>query len=116
MSSYKDKHSIEERKSEASRIRIKYPERIPVIVEKGKNCTLNDINKQKYLVPENITLGQFIYIIRKKTNMNANDGLYIFINNRVLGTVSSLMAEIYNNHKDDDEFLYITYHNENTFG
>ena len=46
MSSYKDKHSIEERKSEASRIRIKYPERIPVIVEKGKNCTLNAINKQ----------------------------------------------------------------------
>ena len=44
MSSYKDKHSIEERKSEASRIRIKYPERIPVIVEKGKNCTLNDIS------------------------------------------------------------------------
>ena len=116
MNNYKSKHSIEDRKSEAQRIRCKYPNRIPIIVTKGDNCKLTDIDKAKYLVPIDITLGQFIFIIRKKIKLNHNEALYMFIDSRVLGTVSSLMVDIYNNHKDDDGFLYITYHSENTFG
>ena len=116
MNNYKSKHTLEERKIESQRIRSKYPNRIPIIVTKGETCTLNDIDKNKYLVPIDITLGQFIFIIRKKIELNQNEGLYLFINNNVLGSVSSLMIDIYKNHKDEDGFLYITYQNENTFG
>ena len=116
MNNYKKNHSVEERKTEAQRIRSKYPNRIPVIVEKGEKCILNDIDKQKYLVPTDITLGQFIFIIRKKVKLGSEQGLYLFIGNNVLGSPSTLMKQIYENHKDKDDFLYITYHSENTFG
>ena len=116
MNNYKDNHSFEERKTEAQRIRCKYPNRIPVIVNRGKDCKLDDIDKKKYLVPTDITLGQFIFIIRKKIKLSAEEGLYLFINNDVLGTPSTVMSEVYNNYKDEDDFLYITYHSENTFG
>jgi hypothetical protein len=38
----------EKRKSEAARIRQKYPDRIPVICEKANGSDVPDIDKQKY--------------------------------------------------------------------
>ena len=116
MNIFKTKYSVEERQIEANRIRIKYPNRLPVIVTRGDKCTLNKIDKHKYLVPSDITLGQFIYVIRKRIKLGSEEGLYLFINNSILGTVSSLMADVYNNYKNIDNYLYISYHNENTFG
>jgi len=47
---------------ESQRIREKYPERIPVIVGRATGCSLNDIDKKKYLVPCDITIDGFLYI------------------------------------------------------
>jgi GABA(A) receptor-associated protein len=41
----------EKRKSEAERIRTKYPDRVPVICEKTDLSDSPDIDKKKYLVP-----------------------------------------------------------------
>ena len=35
-----------------------------VIVEKSPKARVNDVDKKKYLVPADLTVGQFIYIIR----------------------------------------------------
>lgn len=40
-----------QRKSEADRIRQKYPDRIPVICEKADKTDIPTIDKKKYLVP-----------------------------------------------------------------
>jgi GABA(A) receptor-associated protein len=48
-----------------ARIRAKYPDRIPVICEKALKSNLEDIDKKKYLVPSDLTVGQFVYVIRK---------------------------------------------------
>ncbi|KAK2966544.1 hypothetical protein RJ640_002850 [Escallonia rubra] len=44
----------ERRQAESSRIREKYPERVPVIVEKAERSDIPDIDKKKYsiLVPQ----------------------------------------------------------------
>ena len=66
MKTFKDKIPFNVRKAEAIKIRDKYPDRIPVIVEKSDKCTLiHDIDKQKYLVPRTLSCSQFLYIIRK---------------------------------------------------
>ena len=49
---------------ESKRIMSKYPDRIPVIVNKSKYSKIDDIEK-KYLVPRDMYIGQFTYIIRK---------------------------------------------------
>ena len=54
--------SLEERKYESIRIKRKYPDRIPIIVKKDKNCTLEDIDKEKYLVPKDMSLSQFMFV------------------------------------------------------
>lgn len=46
-----------QRKSEADRIRQKYPDRIPVICEKADKTDIPTIDKKKYLVPSVCILG-----------------------------------------------------------
>ena len=63
MSNFKSKNNFEKRNNESTNILKKYPDRIPIIVEKYKNSKINDIDKCKYLVPKDMTIGQFIYVI-----------------------------------------------------
>ncbi len=46
---------LEKRKAEADKIRRKYDDRIPVIVERAKGADIIDIDKKKYLVPGDLT-------------------------------------------------------------
>merc|ERR1711934_795307 len=113
--SFKTEHTLEKRTAEAKRIRSKYPDRIPVICEKAKGSDIPDIDKKKYLVPADLTVGQFVYVVRKRIKMSAEKAIFIFINN-VLPPTAALMSSIYEDQKDEDGFLYITYSGENTFG
>lgn len=112
---YKKQHNFEERKSEAERILIKYPDRIPVIVEKVTGSNIEDIDRKKYLVPGDITVGQFIYVIRKRIKLSSEQAIFIFLGDNMPST-SALMSSIYTKHKDEDKFLYLHYAAENTFG
>ena len=48
--------------------------------------------------------------------MDEKESLFLFINDSILGTGSDLISTIYEAHKDEDGFLYISYCNENVFG
>ena len=100
---------------EAQRIRTKYADRIPVICEKDERSDIPDIDKKKYLVPQDLTVGQFVYVIRKRIKLPSEKAIFIFINN-VLPPTAALMSKIYAEHKDEDGFLYVQYSGENTFG
>lgn len=70
----------EKRKAEADRIREKYPDRIPVICEKVDKSDIPTVDKKKYLVPSDLTVGQFVYVIRKRIKLNPEKAIFIFIN------------------------------------
>lgn len=113
---YKTIHSFNKRKEDASRIISKYPDRIPIIVQKSKHGgTIPMIDKKKYLAPSDLTMGQFIFVIRKRMRLPPENALFMFVNNIIPPTASTL-SSIYENQKDDDGFLYFTYSGENTFG
>jgi len=112
---FKVQHPADERKAEAERIRAKYPDRIPVICEKTEKSSVPDIDKKKYLVPADLTVGQFVYVIRKRLKLPAEQAIFLFVIG-VIPPTASLLSQIYSEHKDDDGFLYITYSGENTFG
>lgn len=115
MSDFKKKYTFEKRYDESKRILIKYPTRIPVIVEKIKSSDIDDIDKRKFLVPDEMTVGQFIFIIRKRVKLTPHQAIFIFVGNNLPPT-ASLISELYKNYKDEDGFLYINYSGENTFG
>ncbi|XP_042946329.1 autophagy-related protein 8C-like isoform X1 [Carya illinoinensis] len=105
----------ERRVAEAARIREKYPDRVPVIVEKAERSDIPDIDKKKYLVPADLTIGQFVYVVRKRIKLSAEKAIFVFVKN-TLPPTASLMSAIYEENKDEDGFLYMTYSGENTFG
>ncbi|XP_057795305.1 autophagy-related protein 8C-like isoform X1 [Salvia miltiorrhiza] len=80
-SSFKLEHPLERRQAEAARIREKYPDRIPVIVEKAERSDIPDIDKKKYLVPADLTVGQFVYVVRKRIKLSAEKAIFIFVKN-----------------------------------
>ncbi|XP_042412247.1 autophagy-related protein 8C-like [Zingiber officinale] len=112
---FKLEHPLERRLAEASRIREKYPDRIPVIVEKAERSDIPDIDKKKYLVPADLTVGQFVYVVRKRIKLSAEKAIFIFVKNSLPPT-AAIMSAIYEENKDEDGFLYMTYSGENTFG
>lgn len=112
---FKERNDLASREKESARIRVKYPERIPVIVEKSKGSDIPQIDKCKYLVPSDLTVGQFIYVLRKRIKLTPEKALFIFINNTLPAT-SDLLSTIYTEHKDPDGFLYVSYQGESTFG
>ncbi len=103
------------RLEESIRIRAKYTDRIPIIVTKANNCDLPDIDKHKFLAPNDLTIGQFIHVIRKRIKLSPEKAIFIFINN-VLPPISGSLISIYNELKNDDGFLYIVYNGETVFG
>ena len=114
---FKSSHPFSERESECTRIREKYPDRIPIICEKNiyASHTCPNIDKIKYLVPNDLTLGQFMYVIRKRLRLKPEEALFFFVNG-FIPVNSSLIVDVYETHKDMDGFLYITYCLENVFG
>jgi len=114
-STFKNEHPFEKRAEVASRLRAKYPDRIPVIVEKAPKSDAPDLDKKKYLVPCDITVGKFVYEIRKHMKLSPEKAIFLFVNN-VLPPTAALMSHIYERYKDEDSFLYVTYSGENTFG
>ena len=76
---YKEERSLAQRRADGDKVRIRYPDRVPgkslllcqsladvflVIVEKSPKARVADVDKKKYLVPADLTVGQFIFIIR----------------------------------------------------
>ena len=112
---FRDDFDFERRSGESQKIMTKYPSRIPIVVEKCKRCLLNDIDKKKYLVPKDLNMNQFIYIIRKRIELDSSKSLFIMVNNHLVPSAKSL-GIIYEDDHDEDGFLYMTYTSENTFG
>ena len=54
-----------------------------------------------------------MYVIRKRIKLAPDQAIFIFVD-EVLPPTAALMSSIYEEHKDEDGFLYITYSGENT--
>ena len=114
---FKEQYPFTKRLNEANRVLEKYPDRIPIIVERN-NHSGNDlpiIDKKKFLVPSDLTIGQFVYVIRKRIKLSPEKAIFLMVGSKLPPT-STLISELYEESKHDDNFLYLTYSSENTFG
>jgi GABA(A) receptor-associated protein len=114
---FKHDFTFEQRCIESNRVLQKFTDRVPIICERSKSaasdCPL--IDKKKYLVPRDLTLGQYLYVIRKRLKLRQEKAIFLFINNRIISS-TQLIGEIYEKNKHSDGFLYVSYSFENVFG
>lgn len=67
---------------------------LKVIVEKAPKARIGDLDKKKYLVPSDLTVGQFYFLIRKRIHLRPEDALFFFVNN-VIPPTSATMGNLY---------------------
>ena len=97
----------------------------------------------RYLVLTDLIVDQSVYVVHKRIKLSVEKAIFIFIKNTLppigkypvmpndvffftfiamilctksLVVASALMSAIYEENKDQDGFLYMTYNGENTFG
>lgn len=86
-----------------------------VICEKLDKSKMEDIDKKKYLVPSDLTCGQFLYVIRKRLKLAPEKAIFLFVDGKIPAT-TAMLSSIYDQHQDKDGFLYMSYSDENVFG
>lgn len=110
---FKDRYSFVERREFAERMRNIHGNKvIPVVVE----STDHVIDKNKFLVPAELTVGQFLYLIRRRTHMKPTEAIFVFVRCSVLPPTNATIGELFADYHDADGILYVTCSKENTFG
>jgi len=91
----------------------RHPDRVPVYVKVRGDI---ELERPKYLVPKDMSVGQFTVHVRKSMKLNKHDAVFMFVNGSVLPPVSKLIGDLYKEFAKSDGMLHITYAKENTFG
>lgn len=113
---FKMQHSFSSRERESQRLKERYPDKIPIIVEKSEHSFLPELKQSKYLFPDNKTVGDFMRHLRTSIELDSSQAMFLFVNNTHIPSMNEIFKNVYAKHSDKDGFLYITYTSENTFG
>lgn len=111
-------------KEEYKNLRIKYPKRVPVVIKEMKGCTLEKkLEESKYLVPDDLSVAHFIFILRKRLDLEGKSEVAIFLfvhkegtRDFSIPTASKAFSEIFSQYGFADGHLPMYYATENTFG
>ncbi|XP_067399932.1 microtubule-associated proteins 1A/1B light chain 3C-like [Emydura macquarii macquarii] len=115
---FKQRKCFATRKHEVAAIRSKFPSKLPVILERyTKEKVLPALDRTKFLVPQELSMGQFVTIIRSRMSLSSTQSFYLLVDgSRSLVSMSLTMAEVYTLNRDEDGFLYMTYASQEMFG
>ncbi|NWT63042.1 GBRAP protein, partial [Erythrocercus mccallii] len=113
---YKEEHPFEKRRCEGEKIRKKYPDRVPGAGEsRAAAGRISAISVGFGFFIFCFAVGQFYFLIRKRIHLRAEDALFFFVNN-VIPPTSATMGQLYQEHHEEDFFLYIAYSDESVYG
>ena len=99
------------------RIMTTHPGRIPVFVTRATNTCkdIPDLQRKKFLVSGDLTIGQFIYVVRRQLVLKPEQALFMFVGD-ILPVSSQTLREVYGRYASTDGALRLTYTSESAFG
>jgi len=102
---------------EFAKFKERYPDRIPVFLLRASKIdpSFPHLPKNKFLVPKNLTLGMFSYVVRKHLTLPPEKALFLFVAD-TLYTTGTLMSDIYFANRSEDGALRVIYMSESAFG
>ena len=111
----------------------KYPERVPIVISSSSIKIKN--KDSRFIVPNDMTIAQFIVILRKKISLGSTETIFIFIKSNdasnpsettkeenyvsgkdILVSTTSSILSLYNEYKDENLVLNLYFEKENVFG
>lgn len=128
---YKQEHTLEQRSFESERVRRRYPDRVPVIVQPFNSSpsttsailsnslfrslssssstsssnvsesSLLRLENEKYLVPSELSFGQLAFNIRRRLRLRAEHALFFYIGVQGIQPVFSATMECLYNDHKD---------------
>ena len=114
---FKNNNTLERRINQYNKLKKEYPTKIPIILEKSNNCRLNQIVQSKYILSNDLTMAEFINIIKNKLEIEPDRALFFLAKGKFTISGDEILGDIYDRYKDnDDGFLYITYSEEVVYG
>lgn len=121
-------------KKKVEQMMLKNPNRVPIIITSNSF----KIDKLKYIVPDSITIGELMIMLRKKNNIDPQEAIFLFIkdnnsnnnntninkfnnkskkeNEGILVPSSSTLGTLHQQHKDENLILHIFFEKETVFG
>ncbi|XP_043506439.1 protein lgg-2-like isoform X1 [Frieseomelitta varia] len=114
---FKERYSLAERIHDVDMIRRRYPNRIPVIIEKfhgEKHLPL--LSRIKFLVPDFLTVAELVKIIRRRLQLHPSQAFFFLVNERNIASGSMTLGQLYQREKDVDGFLYMVFASQDVFG
>jgi GABA(A) receptor-associated protein len=109
---------MEEKKIDGAKLVEKYPDKVPILVK--PDSRIKDpsliIDKKKFLVPRDLQVAQFIFVIRKRLRLKPEQAIFLFFGDKAVNTSASISSsyEMYKN--KEDQVLHVTYACEAAFG
>lgn len=102
---------------EAARVMAKYPEKVPVVVirARGARTTIPELKKWKYVVPRDLTMGQFMYLLRRHMTLPPEEALFLFVGNTLVPG-GERIVDVWARYRSDDGALHVIYSGESAFG
>lgn len=64
--------------------------------------------QKKFLVPADLTIGQFMYVIRKRIKLAPEQAIFLFVAAGTLPPSQATLQTIYDKYHNEDGFLYMT--------
>ena len=112
-----ENRDVNQRRQNCEKIKQQFPDKIPIICEKDPKSNIRDIDKTKYLVPNDLTVSQFSFMIRKRIEIKQEEAFFLLVNGKTSLTGDANLSDIYERYHDkEDGFLYIAYASELTWG
>ena len=111
-------------RSEDHRLKIhcimaQHPDRVPCWIERqAGDKSIPDVpdGKNKFLIEKKMTVGQVMYIIRRRVKVDEKKAIFLFVNGNILPPNTASMGQLYREHAGEDLLLRMTYRAESTFG
>ena len=86
-------------------------------MEKGRSgADIPDLDKTKFLVPSELTVGQLVSVIRARLSLPPEVALFVYAESGAALPTSGVLRDIDQEYRNEDGFLYINYAGEATFG
>ena len=91
---FKDYKSFEDREAESQHIKRMYPNCVPIIVEKGRNTSLPELDKKKFIVQKKQKMQTFFYLLRKKFKLAETQRIYLIVKG-ISPNLETIIEDIY---------------------